>query len=363
MKLLCFLLFLGFVSCSPDNRVIENTESFQKLIFTDTIEVVNQDISIAAINPKIYVDSLLFTMDGAYQNLFMYNLNSDSLIIWDNDFIKGTHLPAVSLHDYTLYKGYIYMFYKAVYEVYQFDLLGNFIKKISIQHSDEGSNAEGRELFEITDEGQFIMNQEYNAAKSLQHLFQKTKQIGIFNQDGSALASFGSYPEVYKQGSMVLTKFYNYLVNEEVIYTLGSTGPPELIQYNLTGKTINSEKFHLEDFNEEIYYYENSPFDSKINDQITQIGKDVVRDDSLIYFSYQRYDNENPPEGYESLEYKLGVLDLANESVNTFLIGGSNLVGTTKRMIPQIQDGKIYFLLSPNDIEKEQLLLVEAEIR
>ncbi|WP_375581131.1 hypothetical protein ABWH96_09045 [Marivirga tractuosa] len=363
MRIIFLSLILVFIGCSSEKVIHETFIKNQDIVFTDTIEIKNQSIALSALNPKLYGDSLLFTMDGAYQDLFMYNLKTARLIIWDNDFISGTRLPNISLHDYIFHKGYIYLFYKSIYKVYQFTIDGDFVQKITIEQPNKGSNAEGREFFEITEEGNFIINQEMDGYKSLQSLFQNTKTIGVYRNTGNALKSFGDFPESYHRGGIVLSKFYNYMLDKKMVFTLNSVGVPRLRQYDVTGSLQNSYRFKLDDFNEQIYYFENSPFDSKINDQITQIGRDVVRGDSLIYFSYQRYDNENPPEGYETLEFKLGVLDLAKKSLNTFKIGGNNLVGTTKRMIPQIYDGKIYFLLSPNDTEKEQLILVESKIQ
>ncbi|ADR21005.1 hypothetical protein MATR_13650 [Marivirga tractuosa] len=363
MRIIFLSLILVSIGCSNEKVVRETTENNQSLVFSDTIEIRNQSIALSALNPKLYGDSLLFTIDGAYQDLFMYNLKTAQLSIWDNDYVRGTRLPNVSIHDYIFHKGYVYLFYKSIYKIYQFTIHGEFIQKITIEQPNEGSNAEGREFFEITEDGDFVINQEVDGYKSLQYLFQNTKTIGVYQNTGKAIKSFGDFPESYYSGGIVLSKFYNYLLDQKNVFTLNSVGAPRIRQYDLTGSLQNSYRFELNDFNEQIYYFENSPFDSKINDQITQIGKDVVKQDSLIYFSYQRYDNEIPPKGYETLEFKLGVLDLAKKSLNTFKIGGNNLVGTTKRMIPQIYDGKIYFLLSPNDTEKEQLILVEAEIQ
>lgn len=357
--LLIIIAFTVF-SCS-DNITIKEEENKLNLVKNDTIPI-NSNIAVAAINPEIHNDSLLFMMDGGFQDLFIYNLKSGKQTVWDNNYISGTRLPNVALSDYSFADGHVYLYYQGVYSVYQFHLNGNFIKKVELEHPNSGSNPAGGEFLEV-EEASIFINQEFDGYNSLQSLFQNSKQIGVYNTEGAALNSFGEFDKQYDDGSIVLTKFNNYLKTDNSIYTLNSVGQPLLKLLDKNGAVENTMKLQINDFNETVYYFEGSPMESKINDQITQLGKDVVKHDSLIYFSYQRYDNEIPPEGYETLEFKLGVLDLAKKSLNTFNIGGNNLVGTTKRMIPQIYDGKIYFLLSPNDTEKEQLILVEAEIQ
>lgn len=372
MKLLFpafFLFIINLSSCT--NKEGAADISFKELtgqqqLFLDTIVLDESKNLIPRIHgAKISNDSILSYLDMNGTSLTLYSTKGNFLCRFDNDYVKGTRLPDISIGAHTIQGDNLYLLYWHTNQIYHLKLSGEYVGKYQLNFPETGGMGAGNGeiLFERdTAKGKFILYSEYGAWKELREKYERSKIISVFDEEGQLAGSFGSFPEEYTEGKLVYSKQLNMVYEEGFVYVLHSLGEPKILQYNLQGELIEEFPFNPRFFDGEIRFHKGDPFSADPHDNFKNLAirkKNGEREFIITYGYFEK--NERSERGHQSYRTNLVKLNVDSKTMAEYELAGAESIHATHLLIPTLASDTFHFVVKPEAME--QTLLLRAIIQ
>ncbi|EIM78723.1 hypothetical protein A3SI_01576 [Nitritalea halalkaliphila LW7] len=257
--------------------------------FRDSLAIDDSKFSFSWIfSPEIFQDTLLGFGDGTFRSINLFHARTGAFLTnYERDSIDSYIIPVKDMGCLHIQDDEIYILNTLVRKIFVFTLDKQFKRKIDLVMPDAHTKPTYEGIFTRVGDTFYISTVHDGP---LAERFKNSKLVSVFDLEGNFSHSFGSYPENYTQGNLVLSTNEHKVIKGDRMFILNVAGLPVLKEYSLAGELQAIYPLSPPSFDTEIGFYQSDPFASPLTDQMNGLALDPADPRDILYASFSSFD-------------------------------------------------------------------------
>lgn len=299
--------------CTESEKIDSFSFKAEEFIFFDTVRLDQNSILISDFyQAQLMNDSIIGFINVASNNLYCYTLNGDFLFDLSEDYFPIEVLPKMSIANFQVFEGLLYVAYWGNNCLYKFSLEGIFKGKTCLNYK-QGYSMDSRAWMKIINKDSLVVESEATSWKQIKNKFSSSPLVSVFDlNSGKHLTDIGNYPDYFSEGNLALQSHILPVWNNGHLYSTTPVGSPSL-QFWPTANENITWRIPFEKYDGQVSYFKSNPWDGDLLDQIiTLSGSDNYS--NYFYGTYRYYENNTRNEGETSYGLRFFKLDTDNKT-------------------------------------------------